>query len=618
MSARHRAAFLMAFAFLLGSVIPAAAASPSARQTADAAAYADRLIVIWKTVPPVALSQLGVQAIERTARPMRTVVKARPGRAAQVAAALRADPRVLAVVPDATLELTAWPADGTPSDPLFGAQPDLDQIGVPTAWRTTRGDPSVVVAVLDSGVDLGHPDLAEVAVVAPHNVVWNSEDISDDYGHGTHVTGTILAATDNGEGIAGIAPLSTLMPVKVTDSGSSIALSDALDGVDWARERGADIISMSFGGLLSPEQVALGLPTFTAARDAGILMVAAAGNDGVTERSYPASFPGVVSVSAVDGSDVIAPFSSSGRAVDIAAPGVGITSSTPGHHYESESGTSMAVPHVSGVAALVWAARPDLGVAELEAVLRSSAVDLGPVGRDIVFGDGRIDAAAALTAPVPDPLPDLDPPTPLPPLSISVVDPARAVRLTASTYSVRLEVNHDVTEGYAIQASWPLSWGRCNYDARYVTRELDFGLAIPLTGLRNGRCYEVAVAAVDEDGNYAEALSPTITVADAVVPRIIRRSPGPGATRVPRSKNIRVRFSEPVSAPGIAVRVRNTRSGRIVRTRSTWLAESNTLVLDPALRMYPRTRYRVEVTTRVVDQGGNHVRKESWTFVTGR
>ncbi len=618
MSTRSHFSLLLAAVLALGVAAPVAAAGPSFRRAADTAAYGDRLIVTWKIVPPVALSQPGVRAVELTARPMRTIVTARRGTAASVAASLRADPRVLAVVPDARLELTDWPADGSPSDTLYGDQADLTQIGVPAAWRSTRGDPAIVVAVLDSGVDLTHPDLEGVAVVSPRNVVWNSGDISDDVGHGTHVTGTILADTDNALGIAGIAPASTLMPVKLTDAGTGLALSDALDAVDWAREHDADIISMSFGGLLTPEQVALSLPTFTAARDAGILMVAAAGNDGMAERAYPASFPGVISVSAVDGTDAIADFSNSGRAVDIAAPGVHIKSLVPGGGYKAESGTSMATPHVSGVAALVWAARPDLDAAQLEAVLRASALDLGPVGPDVVFGDGRIDAAAALVEPVPDPLPNLDPPAPLPPLAITITDPTGPVRQTGPTYTVQLDVNHEVSDSFAIRASWPLVWGKCDYRARFSLKVLDFGPTIPLKGLKLGRCYEVAVAAIDEDGNYAEAITPTITVAESVAPRVMRRSPSPGATGVNRSKNIRVRFSEPVSAPGIAVRLRNTRTGLIVRTHATWKASTNTLVLDPALRMYPRTRYQVEVTSRVIDRSGNPVPKQLWTFVTGR
>jgi subtilisin family serine protease len=223
-----------------------------------------------------------------------------------------------------------------------------------------------------------------------------------------------VAEADNAEGVAGIAPASTLMPITVDDGQGGITLSDMLDAVDWAREHGADVINLSLGGMLSPEQAALSQPTFTAAREAGILTVAAAGNDAIPFRMYPAGFAGVVSVVAVDGADEVAEFSNFGKTIDIAAPGVDLYSTIIGGGYERWSGTSMASPHVAGVAALVRAARPGLVVDELEAVLRASAVDLGEPGWDEVYGDGRVDAAAALDAPVPDPIPVLDPPPPLP------------------------------------------------------------------------------------------------------------------------------------------------------------------------------------------------------------
>ena len=142
---------------------------------------------------------------------------AKPGQAGAVARALRADPRVVAVVPDALVKASDWPADGLPNDPRFGQQHDLEQIHVPETWPTTTGDPGIVVAVIDSGVDLTHPDIAGVSLVAPRNEIWNNTDVGDDVGHGTHVAGTIFARTDNARGIAGIAPTSTLMPIKVLD-----------------------------------------------------------------------------------------------------------------------------------------------------------------------------------------------------------------------------------------------------------------------------------------------------------------------------------------------------------------------------------------------------------------
>ncbi len=454
MSLRSRFALLVGLSLAIGLAAPAMAAGPTARWAADAAAGDGRLIVVWKSAAPSTLHLAGVASTATTARPMRSVVTAQAGKAAAVAAALRADPRVLTVVPDARLSLLDWPADGSPSDPLYAQQGDLAQIDVPEAWHTTTGDPSVVVAVIDSGVDLSQPDLDDVHVVDARNVVWNNADVTDDDGHGTHVTGTIVAETNNGLGMAGIAPGSTLMPIKVADSDGFIALSDVLDAVDWAREHGADVINLSLGGTLTPEQVELAQPTFTAARDAGILTVAASGNDGTAVRMYPASFKGVVSVSAVDSTDTIADFSSTGRAVDLAAPGVDLLSVAAGGGYVRESGTSMAAPHVTGVAALVRAARPGLDVDELEAVLRASAVDLGAPGHDTLYGDGRVDAAAALVEPVPDPIPDLDPPAPLPPITVAFIAPAAKVSQTGSTYTVKLAITGDVADSIALVASW--------------------------------------------------------------------------------------------------------------------------------------------------------------------
>ncbi len=386
---------LLASVFLLAAVLPVSAASPV--RATDTAAPGGRLIVLWRELAPARVSVAGIDHVDRAANSQRSVVVAEAGKAGSVARALRSDPRVLAVVPDAVVTASDWPADGPPNDPRFGAQTDLEQIHVPETWPTTTGDPGVVVAVIDSGVDLTHPDLAGVSVVAPRNEIWNNTDVADDLGHGTHVAGTIFARTDNAKGIAGIAPTSTLMPIKVLDETGSGAISDVLDAVDWARLHGADIINLSLGGSLTPEQVALVQPTFTEARSAGILVVAASGNSGTSFVEYPAALHGVVSVGAVDGSDGLADFSTFNRAVDITAPGVETLSTIPGG-YQRASGTSMASPHVAGGAALVWSARPGLNVAELETVLRASSVDLGDAGRDNEFGSGRLDVLAALSA----------------------------------------------------------------------------------------------------------------------------------------------------------------------------------------------------------------------------
>jgi subtilisin family serine protease len=615
-SKHPRRALLLGTLLVLGLAAPASAATPTpARQAADAAAFDGRFIVVWKQVAPSTLRMSGVASTESSSRPLRSVVTAEPGKATAVARELRADPRVLTVVPDAKLTLSAWPADGDPSDPRFTDQGDLAQIHVPDAWHTTRGA-GVVVAVIDSGVDLTHPDLDGVTVVDPRNEVWNSTDVTDEVGHGTHVAGTIVAETNNGVGISGIAPDASLMPIKVADDDGFVALSDVLDGVDWAREHGADVVNMSLGGQLSAEEIALAQPVFTAARNAGVLMVAASGNDGIPFREYPASFRGVVSVGAVDGTDTIAPFSDTGRALDLVAPGVDLVSTVPGGGYEVDSGTSMASPHVAGVAALVLAARPGLAVDELEAVLRASAVDLGDPGHDSTYADGRVDAEAALEAPVPDPIPDLEPPAPLPDLTIDFLAPTSRVVQTATSYTVKLAISHDVAASVALRASWAQVNGHCPVDRQPRVHELPFGPTIELTGLKTGRCYQVLVAAIDEDGNYAEALSAKIKILDLVPPRIVHRAPAAGSDHVARSSNVRIGFSEPVVVRRADVRLRNVHTGAVVAARLTWDARTNTAVLDPLGRLAAHARYRVEVGAGVTDRGGNHLVPRHWGFTT--
>jgi subtilisin family serine protease len=614
-------ALLAAVVLILAAVIPAAAASPQIRAE-DANAPAGRLMVIWRDSPPstTSISLPGVRAVRPSSTGQRSLVIARAGQAGAVAAALRADPRVLAVAPDARVHATGWPADGAPDDDLYPQQQDLSQIGVPAAWTYTTGDPSVVVAVIDSGVDLDHPDLAGVAVTAPRNETWNSTDVTDDFGHGTHVAGTIFARTNNDRGIAGIAPNSTLMPIKVLDDLGDGFLSDVLDAVDWARTHGADVINLSLGGTLEPDQVALAQPTFTAAHASGIVIVAAAGNSGDSEMLYPAGFAGVISVSAVDGGDGAADFSTFNRAVDISAPGVD-TLSTTLTGYGRDSGTSMSAPHVSGVAALVLAARPGLDPDELEAVLRTSAVDLGPAGRDNHFGSGRIDAAAAMTAPVPDPLPDLEPP-PLPgPLTIVFTSPTAPTRQTSRSVTVSWTTSHDVTDGIVIRLQWRLHSGRCPD----LDNEIDGITFLPFVsptvdrGLAAGACYRYEVAAIDDGGQIDDEISQPVTIVDTTRPTITSRSPASGAVRVSTKATIRVRFSEPVrGVTASSLRLKNLATGLWVRVKVTYSPSTRTATIDPVLWMFHATKYAVYATSGIRDLSGNTLAATHWSFTTAR
>ena len=622
MTSRRRRPLSLAIAVILASIfaIPVSAAEPSVR-TSDAAAPEGRLIVIWDGRAPSSVRVDGVRrTMASTGDTQRSLVIAKAGQSARVAAALRRDPRVVAVVPDAVVRPLDWPDDGSPSDPLYPDQVDLPQIGVPSVWPTTTGEPETVVAVIDTGVDLTHPDLAGVTVVAPRNELWNNDDVSDDLGHGTHVAGTIVARTDNGIGIAGIAPDVTLMPIKIFDDEGFSSFFDLLDAVDWARTHGADIINLSVGSNLDRAQVALVQPTFTTARAAGILMVAASGNGGSPIMEYPAGLNGVVSVGAVDADDAIAEFSTFNRAVDLTAPGVGTISTTAGD-YEPSDGTSMASPHVSGVAALIWTARPGLEVDELEAVLRESAVDLGAPGRDDLFGSGRVDALAALTAPVPDPIPDLEPaPGPPGPFTIDFTAPIGPVVQTSRKVTVSWTTSHDVIDGVMVRVWWKLVNRMCPDDSEpYVDFEF-LPFISPLTEtLGAGFCYRYDAIAVDQEGEIAEALSPPISILDLQKPTIKSKSPAPGAHNVKPSTSIKVRFSEAVTGvSGKTLRLKNLSTGLWVKAKVTYASSSHTATINPSKSMFRNTRYAVYVNAGIKDPSGNKLTPTHWTFKTAR
>ncbi len=285
-------------------------------------------------------------------------------------------------------------------DPLLPAQWDLARIRVDAAWPRSTGA-GVTVAVVDSGVDSAHPDLAGQVLPGADFITGTEGASIDPNGHGTHVAGTIAALAANGEGVAGVAPGAHILPVRVLGADGNGYMSDVANGIAYAADHGADVINLSVSATV---QVAAVTNAVAYARSKGVVVIAAAGNArrSGSPTSFPAADPGVIAVAATAGDDSIAPYSNQGAYVDVAAPGSDITSTYPGNRYGRMSGTSMATPHVAAVAALLKAADRALSPDQVELALTSSAVDLGAPGRDDDFGAGRIDAAAALaTVPTP-------------------------------------------------------------------------------------------------------------------------------------------------------------------------------------------------------------------------
>ena len=182
---------------------------------------------------------------------------------------------------------------------------------------------------------------------------------------------------------------------------------------------------------------------------------------------------------------------------------------------------------------------------------------------------------------------------------------------------MQIAVDHDVVESIALLGSWPQTNGHCRNDGKVHVKELTFGTTIELKHLQPGKCYQVYVAAVDDDFNYNEALSSIIKILDVTAPVVAARTPAPGTHGVGRSANVRVRFSEPVVLKGTPVVVRNARTGNAVRATTSWDAHTHVLVVNPVNRLQAHTRYRVEIGTGVVDRGGNHIGPVHWWFVTG-
>ncbi len=386
--------------------------------------------VVWAKLPAEAMSS-AEQAREWAGYPIVDKLQALPtwvqlavpeGQEEAIARALR-EAYGVAAEPEYFVHATI-----TPNDAQFGTQWGLTKIRAPLAWDVLSGDGDIVIAVLDTGADLEHLDLQgnlwqNFGEIADNdvdddgngyiddrwgwNVISNDGCPVDDHGHGTHVAGIVGAVGNNGIGVTGVLWRCRIMPVKVLDSSGKGSYRSVADGLYYAAKNGARVVNMSLVG--SDYSGMLQDVINYVAEQYDVLLVAAAGNcatggswcGSVNPIMYPAAMENVISVVATDSADQRAGFSEYNAFVDLAAPGVSIYNTLRGGSYGYKSGTSMASPHVAGLAGLIRALRPDWNHEQVEAHMKASATQVGDYayddsGRNDYYGYGRIDAAVAL------------------------------------------------------------------------------------------------------------------------------------------------------------------------------------------------------------------------------
>jgi thermitase len=388
-------------------------------------AAGDRVMLRFRPEIPEAyaeglLQSYGFAGVRRIPRIGVYSVRTSPGvSVAETLAMLRRNPDIEQARPDHRARLAVTPNDAffqsyqynlrnrggilDISDTIqLQAKADAD-IKATTAWDETRGDPDVVIAIIDSGVDMTHPELLGKFVSTGRDFANEDDDATDDHWHGTHTAGIAAADTNNGEGIAGVAWDCKILPVKVTDADGSGYYSWIIDGIIWATDQGADVINLSLGGDFDDPFLE---DACKYAFDQNVVVVAAAGNE-AGRVLYPAAYDNyVLAVAATDYSDEPADFSNFGPEVDVAAPGIYILGPAPQWYvgegylpYLFASGTSEAVPHVAGLAALIKSLKPELEASEIMKIIRYTADDVNRStlpGRDDHIGYGRINMERAL------------------------------------------------------------------------------------------------------------------------------------------------------------------------------------------------------------------------------
>ncbi|HSR67046.1 MAG TPA: S8 family serine peptidase, partial [Acidobacteriota bacterium] len=406
----------------------------------------------------------------------------------------------------------------TANDPMFDDAWHLPRIRALEAWDLSLGQ-GVTVAILDTGVDPDHPDLA-AQLVPGWNLYDRNADTSDVYGHGTRVAGVVAALSNNGMGVTSIAWDASIMPIRISRPDGLAYVSTIAQGVTWAADHGARVANISY----SVSQYSSVRSAAEYLRSLGGVVVVSAGNEGQYESVLPN--PSVITVSATTSSDGLASFSSYGDYVDISAPGVGIWTTVNGGGFAARSGTSYSSPVTAAAVALMMAVNPELTPAQLEDILFATTADLGSSGYDIYFGHGRLDAGAAVASAAGLADEDFTPP------SVSIVSPSGGSVSGVVPVNVSASDNVGVSsvELYA-QGIWVASDNAAPYAFSWDSSDYPDG---PVT---------LHAIAYDDVGNQGVSADVEVQVdnqpdvPDTLPPSVAVTSPADGATL---SRNVQI------------------------------------------------------------------------------
>ncbi|HKY08080.1 MAG TPA: Ig-like domain-containing protein [Candidatus Binatia bacterium] len=453
-------------------------------------------------------------------------------------------------------------AEAAPNDPGYSSQWHLSQIAAPGAWDLNAGSSSVVIAVLDSGVDTKHPDL--IANLLPgRNFIYNTTNVYDNGsngGHGTAASGAAAAAGNNATGVSGVSWRSKIMPLVVVQNNYA-SYSHIAAAIMYAADNGAKVISMSLAGTSNSTTLQNAV---NYAWNKGLVLVASAGNNANSTPTFPGSYSNVIAVTATDQSDKPASFTSFGNWVSVAAPGKSIYTTNLGGGYGYWQGTSFSTPLVAGLAGLVFSANPNLTNAQVVNLIESNADDLGTAGFDQYYGHGRINAYRTLQATYAS----VTPPT------VSITSPANGATVSG-------------TVNVTASASSSMGISKVEFYVDGALRSTDTVSPYTFPWNTDGLSgtHTLTAKAYDTLGNQTTSTPKSVTIAPAAVPAptVSITSPANGAT-VSGTVNVTASASSSVGITKVefyvdgALRSTDTSSPYAYAWSTTGLSGSHTLV----------------------------------------